>query len=210
MLFAVYGPGFTQPVLYPELVVEKGKVRKTDSSSPIQAVDSRHHESIDTATHQNDHASVADLAYRHDMSDMHAEPVLKAVHMMSSPVISMVSGVTVDEVFHAFEEHGFRHLPIVSPHGSLIGIISDKDLLQCTCKAGVSCQQRRNQPVETLMVDRVLAAGVDTDARHIARLFVERRIGALPIVDHGQVVGMVTRSDVLRAVMHSLSLNVWR
>jgi len=210
MLFAVYGPGFTQPVLHPELIVEKGKVRKTDSSLPIQAMDSRHYESTDTTTHQKGHSSVADLAYRNDMSDLHSEPVLKAVHMMTSPVISIVSGVTVNEVFHVFEEHGFRHLPIISPDGKLIGIISDKDLLQCTCNAGVSCQQRRNQSVETLMVDRVLAASADTDARHIARLFVERHIGALPIVDNGHVVGMVTRSDVLRAVMHSLSLNVWR
>lgn len=208
-MFIVYGPGFTEPVRYPELLFKNEKVRQTDPSRPVQAIDTRHRETYGFSPHKRKPASAASRNYKESMQSLQSGPILKAMQMMSSPVISIASGSSVKDAFHAFEERGFRHLPIVSPDGELIGIISDKDMLHCTCNAGVSCQQRQNQSIDTLMANRVLSASIDTDARHIARLFVEKRIGALPIVDENHLVGMVTRSDVLRAVMHSLNLDLW-
>ena len=63
--------------------------------------------------------------------------------------------------------------------------------------------------IEQLMTQPVLAANVDTDVRYIARLFVERRIGAMPVAKEGQLMGIVTRSDVLGAVMRHYTLELW-
>ncbi|MFV2031347.1 MAG: CBS domain-containing protein [Gammaproteobacteria bacterium] len=59
------------------------------------------------------------------------------------------------------------------------------------------------------MKSPVLTASEDTDVRYIARLFVEQRIGALPIVADGELKGIVTRSDVLSAVMRHFVLQLW-
>jgi len=56
--------------------------------------------------------------------------------------------------------------------------------------------------IESIMISPVLSAGLNTDARHIARLFVEQRIGAMPVADQGQLLGIITRSDILNHGMY--------
>jgi acetoin utilization protein AcuB len=56
----------------------------------------------------------------------------------------------------------------------------------------------------------VLTAHPDTSIRDIARVFFEERIGAVPIVDRGEtLVGIVTRSDILRTILNSAPLELW-
>jgi len=59
------------------------------------------------------------------------------------------------------------------------------------------------------MTPEVLTASTDTDIRYIARLFVERRIGAMPIVRNNKLAGIITRSDILSAVMRHFNLEIW-
>lgn len=58
------------------------------------------------------------------------------------------------------------------------------------------------------MAPQVLTASIDTDVRHIARLFVEQHIGAMPIVKEEKLKGMITRSDVLGTVMRHYALEL--
>jgi len=66
-----------------------------------------------------------------------------------------------------------------------------------------------NEHVEATMKTPVLTASQDTDVRHIARLFVSQRVGAMPIVSDGQVKGIITRNDILQAVMSNFLLELW-
>ena len=59
------------------------------------------------------------------------------------------------------------------------------------------------------MKPRVLTANIETDVRHIVRLFIEQHIGAMPVMKAGVLEGIVTRSDVLRAVVRHFSLELW-
>ena len=64
--------------------------------------------------------------------------------------------------------------------------------------------------VRDIMATPVLTAHADTEIREIARVLFEERIGAVPIVDsQGQLVGMVTRSDILRTIMNHAPLDLW-
>lgn len=59
------------------------------------------------------------------------------------------------------------------------------------------------------MTPRVLTASVDIGVRCIARLFVEQHIGAMPVVEAGQLKGMIIRSDVPGAVMGHYTVELW-
>ncbi len=59
------------------------------------------------------------------------------------------------------------------------------------------------------MTPRVLTASVDTDVRYIARLFAEQHIGAMPVAKEGELKGIITRSDLLGAVMRHYGLELW-
>lgn len=60
------------------------------------------------------------------------------------------------------------------------------------------------------MTSNVLSASSDTDVRYIARLFVENRIGAMPVVlKNGNLAGIITRSNILDAVMRHFNMELW-
>jgi len=139
--------------------------------------------------------------------------VLIAEQVMTSPVLTLTPDTSIAEALLQFQSNVFRHVPVVSSEGQLVGIVSDRDILGYLAGLTGSYQRQVSHTsdarIEQLMTQRVLAASVDTDVRYIARLFVEQRIGAVPIAKEGQLMGIVTRSDVLGAVMRHYTLELW-
>ena len=94
-------------------------------------------------------------------------------------------------------------------------MISDRDILKVL--AGISNDSDETTPlslqkstVETSMRQEVLAAQPDTTIREVARTMFEERLGAMPVVDENQdLIGIVTRSDILRTVMTRAPLELW-
>ena len=139
--------------------------------------------------------------------------VLMAEQVMTAPVLTLTSQARITEALRQFQARSFRHLPVVSPAGGLVGIVSERDILRYL--AGLAPSDRPRVPptgavrVEQVMTPQVLTAGVDTDVRYIARLFVEQHIGAMPVMKEGELKGIINRSDVLGAVMRHYTLELW-
>lgn len=152
----------------------------------------------------------AEQAYREVEAQPEGLPLLAAAAIMTTPVITLRPESTVDDALALFEQHGFRHIPIVSAAGQLVGLVSERELWRYLAGGVASpLPPSRAAPLQALMLPRVLAASSDTDVRHIVRLFVEQRVGALPVADNGQLQGIVTRNDVLSALMRHYRLHVW-
>ena len=113
-----------------------------------------------------------------------------------------------DSIHHArqiMEEHRINQLPVVQD-GRLVGIVTDRDLRDAfpsvladpTRKAG---PDPHHVMVESVMTANVLTLGPGDDIVTAAELMRRERIGAIPIVDGGRLVGIVTRSDLLGALV---------
>ena len=63
--------------------------------------------------------------------------------------------------------------------------------------------------VGDVMTLEVLTASRKTDIRYITRLFVENRIGSIPIMDDRKIVGIITRNDILKAVIKNYKIELW-
>ncbi len=92
------------------------------------------------------------------------------------------------------ERGGFRRLPVVDAAGTLTGIVTDRDL------------QRHNgywptTHVDAAMVEPAITIGPDQSIGEAARLMLDRKIGGLPVVDGGKLIGIVTETDLLRAFL---------
>jgi acetoin utilization protein AcuB len=103
-----------------------------------------------------------------------------------------------------------RHLPVVDDMGRLVGIVTDRDLRQALFAPGVLAE-RTDLPaiLDALTVGDVMIRGVVsvravTTIREAARVMHERRLGALPVVEGGRLVGILTETDVLRAFQELL------
>ncbi len=162
---------------------------------------------------QGRQAAAGTQAYQSAKQLPQTHAVVFAEQIMSSPVVTLGSQATVDEGMTLFRTKQFRHLPVISSAGKLIGMVSDRDILRHLGSVTENYQSQvghsRDKQVDRLMTSPVLTASGDTDVRYIARLFVERRVGALPIITDGELRGIVARSDVLKAVMRHFSLELW-
>ena len=130
--------------------------------------------------------------------------------IMTSPVFTTTKDTSVEEVWQYFVKKNVHHMPVVSDKGDIIGILSDRDIL----KKLITSDGRRdgvvNKRVEDIMSTDVITASPITDIRRIAKGMLEYHIGAMPIVDEkGSIIGIITRSDILYAVIHHPELDLW-
>lgn len=160
------------------------------------------------------HAGIADNTYKEIEKLPHDDPVLFANQIMSSPVEVLTTTATIAEALKLFHEKRFRHLPVLSSEKVLVGMVSDRDVLRYMGSITDKYKYQEvmheyDDKVEELMSTSVLSASSDTDMRYIARLFVEERIGAMPVVEAGELSGIITRSDILRVVMSRHNMEYW-
>ena len=135
---------------------------------------------------------------------------------MTQPVVFLHPEDTVAEAWRLIRERRFRHVPILSEvagagHRRLVGIVSDRDLLRV---AGTPDHRpvdaMGERPLRTLMNSPVFSALPATPLRDIARVMFNEHIGSMPICrDSGELVGMLTRTDVLRSLLVHGPLELW-
>lgn len=130
--------------------------------------------------------------------------------LMSSPVITIEHTKSVLEAWQAITTGRVRHLPVTN-QGTLVGIVSDRDLLRHF--GNVDALDTRpvfQVPIVDLMEREVLTATPDTEIRVIAKVMFDESVGCLPIAaEDGTLVGIVTRSDILRALTTHAPLELW-
>lgn len=139
----------------------------------------------------------------------------------------------VEKIYFIFNTQHVRHLPVVDK-GKMVGFLSDRDLkkimpktarkimrtngktysvLEDSLPHGALMFMRSNVEgyiVEPLTVREIMHTEVFTvsptdDITNAATLMVEKKIGALPVLDNGKLVGIVTTTDVLRGLLIKLA-----
>jgi CBS domain-containing protein len=144
------------------------------------------------------------------------DPLTQPVRAIMRAGVTVVHPETpVSEVMALLLQRGYRALPVVDAAGSLVGIITDGDLLRRAdlparlgLQADLTAEERANQAARLLelraaqiMTMPVVSIGVDESARKAAEFMVQQRLKRLPVVDaQGKLVGLVSRLDVLRTV----------
>jgi acetoin utilization protein AcuB len=112
------------------------------------------------------------------------------------------------EARRLMQERRIRHLP-VTRDDDLIGILSDRDIrLNLPSPANTLSVWEVNYLLARLTVAEVMTRAVITveanrDIAAAARLMIEHKIGALPVVEDGRFVGIITETDLLRALLHT-------
>jgi acetoin utilization protein AcuB len=113
----------------------------------------------------------------------------------------------IADAMEALHSMGVRHLPVVDDHGELVGMLSDRDLGRLArqfTQGGDAVEVLLTHgriPVGRAMSTDVAYVDAETDISEIVQIMLERKVGAVPVVDRdGQVVGIISYVDVLRAV----------
>jgi acetoin utilization protein AcuB len=127
---------------------------------------------------------------------------------MTREIVTLAPDETVGTALALCRERRIRHLPVLK-EGRLVGIISDRDLRSATPAFGDRERAAALQEVlvEDVMATDVIAAHPDDPIEQAANTMRERRIGCLPVVEGGELVGILTASDVMKALIYLVGAN---
>ena len=138
-------------------------------------------------------------------------PLYHAHQIMQNEVISVRSNADVAQAWRTLVEHRIHQAPVLDETETLVGIVSERNLLTAFNVDESGIRDVLFRRVRDVMTSPVVAAAPHTDLRHIARVMLERNVDGVPIVnDGGALVGFVSRSDILNAVVRDPPLSMWR
>jgi acetoin utilization protein AcuB len=124
--------------------------------------------------------------------------------VMQHPVHTATAEMPLLEVYRTMDEHAIRHLPIMH-HGELVGVVTDRDIRYST-RPGQSDASHAKTPIQELMTRNPITAGPLDPIEEAARLMRTKTIGCLPVMDGDKLVGIVTVTNLLDAVIRLTGL----
>ena len=160
-----------------------------------------------------DHATrLAQQAYQQQVrQDPAPKPALLAQDIMTSPVTCLPSDSTLLDAWTVMQRKGIHHLPVTSVHGTLVGMISNHDLLPYSheLESVNSTGPIAEHKLAGIMSSQVLSATPMTEIREIAHAMLDEQVNAIPIIDNlRHPIGILTTSDILRAIVHRSPLDL--
>ena len=140
---------------------------------------------------------------------------MTVAEVMSTSVLTLAIDINVQQAWQQLTRHGRGQAPVVNANGILVGMVIRADLLRFEQWPASAADLQawddwRAQGIESIMVTPIPSVAPTTDLRRAASALLESDLPGLPVVDDsGQVMGFVSRSDVLRAALKDAGLDVW-
>lgn len=122
---------------------------------------------------------------------------------MSQPVITVKPNLPIMEAMNLMKQEHIRRTPVIKD-GKLVGIISDKDLLNASPSDVTSLSVWEINyllsqiTVDEVMTKKVITVDENTPIEEAARIMADNKIGGIPVTRDGKVVGLITETDLFK------------
>ncbi len=125
---------------------------------------------------------------------------MQVKNWMIKKVVTISKNGLIPDALTLMKKYSIRHLPVVEDK-MLIGLITASDLRQVTFPS-LMTEMRLDQ----LMIKNPITIGPDESLEEAARLIYRYKIGGLPVVDKGKLVGILTTADILTAFIQLMGV----
>jgi acetoin utilization protein AcuB len=129
---------------------------------------------------------------------------------MSKPVITVRPKMPIHDALSLMNKEKIRRLPVVDARGKLVGVVSDQDLLNASPSDATTLSVWEMNyllskiTIEEIMTREVITVSKDTPLEEAARIMADNKIGGLPVVQDGEVVGIITETDLFKIFLELL------
>jgi CBS domain-containing protein len=140
---------------------------------------------------------------------------MRVSDLMEHDVLTLDCNDSLDLVDDLMRLGRIRHMPILS-EGQLVGIVSQRDLFRAAISSVLRFRPEAERDwlaqiaVRQVMTTSVFTVTPDASMRSAVELMIAKRIGCVPVVEKGAVVGLLSESDCLRYLAHVLDLSETR
>lgn len=122
---------------------------------------------------------------------------------MSRPPVTIGPEMSIHDALALFKKERIRRAPVIKS-GKLIGIVSEKDLLNASPSPATTLSVWEMNyllsklTVAEVMTKKVITVTEDTPIEEAARIMADNKIGGLPVVKDGRVIGIITETDLFK------------
>ena len=124
--------------------------------------------------------------------------MLSIDYIMTTELLTMASSNTVGDAFELISKQKIRHIPVVDGD-KLVGMVSQRDLLLF--------HEHVNIPLSDIMQKELITIEPERSIRSAALLLQKHKIGSLPVLEEGRLVGIVTDTDFVGVAINLLEQN---
>lgn len=131
--------------------------------------------------------------------------------MMRNPVW-VEENDSMKKAMDLLKERGIRHLPVLKGD-KLVGIVSERDIKQASPSPATALEIREiyylldRVTIKQIMTRRPYTVSPSAPIEEAALIMREKKIGCLPVVDDGRLVGILTETDILDAFIEAMGVN---
>ncbi len=135
---------------------------------------------------------------------------MKVSERMTTPVITALPDLPIQEALNLMREKGIRRIPVVDKGGRLKGIVSDRDLLHASPSDATSLSVWElnyllsKVTLRDVMTKSVITVEGDSRIRETARIMVDKKIHGWPVMDGDTMVGIITETDLFKVLVELL------
>jgi acetoin utilization protein AcuB len=135
--------------------------------------------------------------------------MLVGERMTKDPIV-IRDDIPIDKALKIMRDNKVRRLPVLNDKGALVGIVSERDLLFASPSPVTSLSiyeihyLMSRVKVADVMTAEVITVTEDTPLQEAARIMVDNRIGGLPVERKGELVGIITETDLFKIFVELL------
>jgi acetoin utilization protein AcuB len=135
-----------------------------------------------------------------------------AKRMKRNPVF-VDEGDSMKKAMDLLKEHEIRHLPVLKDGERLVGILSERDIKQASPSPATALEIREiyylldKIKVKQIMTRRPYTVSSTAPIEEAALILREKKIGCLPVVDDGKLVGILTETDIIDAFIAGMGVS---
>ena len=134
---------------------------------------------------------------------------MKVSDRMTTDPVTVEADDPIRMAVDLVDEKQLRRFPVMKG-GALVGIVTDRDLRNATASSVVLTERKYHDflldtvKIESIMSDHPRTISPDADLKEAARLILEIKVGGLPVVRDGKLVGIITETDLINTMLEQL------
>lgn len=122
--------------------------------------------------------------------------MLKAKDVMTKNVVTIKADILLKDAIRILVGKGISGVPVVDDSGKVTGILSEKDIINYMFSGNLS-----TAVVSEAMTKNVVSMTSETDLDKVALVISEKKFRRIPIIDNGNIVGIISRRDIIRSLL---------